>query len=77
MWIRTQDQKKIINIVELQIKPSYKIRYPKYSIIGTCGKVPMYKVKLASYNTIEETVIVLNDIQYHINSNQNTVYQMK
>lgn len=78
MWIRTQDYKKLINVSALQILSRNQREFKGYSIVAMChNSSAMNKIELGKYQTIEEAYIVLSDIQYHINTNCQNVYQMK
>ncbi len=78
MWIRTQDHKKLIDALELQIIPCSQRDFKGYCIVATShNSLFMNKIELGKYQTIEEAYIVLSDIQYHININSQNVYQMK
>ena len=58
MWIRTQNNRRLVKVRELQIK--------------SCNKLGSQV-----YHTMEEAQIILSDIQYHINTKNQKVYQMK
>ena len=78
MWIRTQNNRRLVNVIELQIKFSNKLGFQGYCIVGTCSKVSFVgKIELGRYHTVEEALIILSDIQYHISTKNPKVYQMK
>lgn len=79
MWIRTQNTRRLVRVIELQIKPCPIRRGSKaYCILGTSIRPSIRnKIELGRYHTLEEAQIVLSDIQCHINIKSSKVYQMK
>ena len=78
MWIRTQNNRRLVRVRELQIKPCNKLRSQVYRIVGTYSRLSfLTKIELGRYHTMEEAQIILSDIQYHINTKNQKVYQMK
>ena len=78
MWIKTQDNGKLVNIIEVQIKPLKRYGNRGFWIIGRRnGSSFMNEIKLGKYDTLVHAQIVLSDIEAHINERNPKIYQMK
>lgn len=79
MWIRTQNNRKLVWVIEVEIKPcTIRKGSNAYYILGRrIGDSMRNKIELGRYSTIEEAYIVLSDIQHHLNIESPMVYQMK
>ncbi|MFP4697350.1 MAG: hypothetical protein ACLFMO_01445 [Eubacteriales bacterium] len=79
MWIRTQNEKELVNVIKISIlKNSFSKK--KAVILGKFSNGSFFddgSTRLGLYDSFDEAIEELNNIQNFIKENPNGIYQMK
>lgn len=79
MWVRTQDKRILVNIIRFNVKNIYG-GDKKAAICGEYEKKSLFGdnyIILGKYNTMDNAIEELNEIEKHITHKSNEVYSMK
>lgn len=80
MWIRTQDKKALVNIIEVEISSILGYRRKEVVVWGRFAPQSIFSsngIVLGMYSTMEDAIAEINEIEKCILNNPNSVYTMK
>jgi len=80
MWIRTQNKKELVNVINVSIASIFGGKPNKVIVWGHFAPDSFFssnKVSLGMYPTMEDAITQINEIEKYIISNPNGVYDMK